>query len=108
MKNNDKTSLSLVFGNRTTSDILLKDELEAFAKNYSERFELFFTVDVKPEEQENWNMGVGFITKEMLAEKMPAPSEETLILYCGPPPFEKMMKQHLTELGYNDKMQFKF
>ena len=53
-------------------------------------------------------MGVGFITKEMLAEKMPAPSEETLILYCGPPPFEKMMKQHLTELGYNDKMQFKF
>lgn len=39
---------------------------------------------------------------------MPPPNPDTLILYCGPPPFEKMMKQHLTELGYDDTMQFKF
>lgn len=53
-------------------------------------------------------MGVGFITKEMLKAHLPAPSPETLILYCGPPPFEKMMKQHLADLGYVEGMHFKF
>lgn len=39
---------------------------------------------------------------------MPAPSEDTIILYCGPPAFEDMMKKHLEELGYGNDMQFKF
>jgi ferredoxin-NADP reductase len=44
----------------------------------------------------------------MIKERLPAPSIETLILYCGPPPFEDMMKKHLSELGYTDDMIFKF
>ena len=39
---------------------------------------------------------------------MPKPSEETLILYCGPPLFEKLVKTNLNELGYSDSMIFKF
>jgi len=39
---------------------------------------------------------------------MPQPSPDTIILFCGPPPFEDMMKKHLTELGYKDDMVFKF
>jgi len=46
LKNDDGTSLSLLFGNRTTKDILLKDELMAFKEVYPERFKLFLTVDV--------------------------------------------------------------
>jgi hypothetical protein len=41
---------------------LLKDELEAFAKNYKNDFKLYLTVDIQPEEKENWKQGVGFIT----------------------------------------------
>jgi len=44
----------------------------------------------------------------MLKKHMPAPSEDTIILYCGPPPFEDMMKKHLNEIGYSDNMVFKF
>jgi len=40
---------------------------------------------------------------------MPPPGENTLVVYCGPPLFEKDMKSHLKELGYDEKtMVFKF
>ena len=54
LKNDDGTDLTLVFGNRTTSDILLKDELLQLKENYPERFKLYLTVDIKPDEKENW------------------------------------------------------
>jgi len=43
-----------VFGNRTTNDILLKDELLALKEQYPEKFKLFLTVDVQPDPSENW------------------------------------------------------
>jgi cytochrome-b5 reductase len=89
-------------------DILLREELESFAANYKDNFKLYFTVDVKPEDSLNWKYGVGFVTQDMIKKHLPAPSAETIILYCGPPPFEEMMKKHLTELGYSDDMVFKF
>ena len=49
LKNDDGTNLSLIFGNRTTNDILLKDELMAMKEVYPERFNLYLTVDVKPD-----------------------------------------------------------
>ena len=101
--------MSLVFGNRTTNDILLKEELLSYAENHKGKFKLFLTVDQKPHESEDWKMGVGFITQEMLMKNMPAPSPETLICYCGPPPFEAMMKEHLEAMGYDPRgMIFKF
>ena len=108
MKNNDGTEHSLIFGNRTVDDILLKDELISLGENYKEKFKLFLTVDVKPEANVNWKYGVGFVTQDMLKKNMPAPSDETIILYCGPPPFKEMMKKHLAELGYTENMIFKF
>ncbi len=73
----------------------------------SERFKLFLTVDIDPNDP-NWKGGIGFVTKDMLKKHMPAPSADTIILFCGPPIFEDMIKGFLTELGYNDDMQFKF
>ena len=98
----------MIFGNRTVDDILLKEELIQFEENYKDNFKLYLTVDVKPEESVNWKYGVGFVTKEMIQNNLPAPGPETLIVYCGPPPFEDMMKKHLKELGYTDDMVFKF
>lgn len=84
----------------------MKEELDQYAENFKDRLHLYYTVDVGP--QNPWNYGVGFITKDMLKAHMPAPSEDTIILYCGPPMFEDMMKKHLEELGYGSDMQFKF
>jgi len=54
LKNNDGTNMSLVFGNRTTNDILLKDELLSLKEQYPDNFNLFLTVDVQPDAAENW------------------------------------------------------
>lgn len=106
LNGDDGTDISLIFGNRSVSDILLKDELDQFKVNYPERFKLHYTVDIKPEKE--WAYSVGFVTADLIKSQLPAPSEDTIILYCGPPPFEEMMKKHLTDLGFNDKMVFKF
>lgn len=106
--NKDQAKFSLLFGNQTVNDILLRKEIEDYAKNHSEFFSHFFTVDRAPEDGSEWSQGVGFITAEMLKEKMPEPSPETLILFCGPPPFEKMMETHLAALGYSQDMWYKF
>lgn len=100
--------MSLIFGNRTIDDILLKEELIAFEESSPENFKLFLTVDVTPEDSVGWKYGTGFVTQSMIQQNLPKPSEDTIILYCGPPPFEDMMKKHLSELGYTDDMVFKF
>lgn len=65
MNVDDGTHLSLIFGNRTIDDILLKEELDQFRENNPHRFKLHYTVDVRPEDPQ-WKGSVGFVSKEML------------------------------------------
>ena len=108
LNNADETTHSLIFANRTTDDILIHNELTQLAENYPEQFKAYFTVDVKPDKSKNWKQGVGYVNKEMIKEKMPAPSPDTMILYCGPPGFTDMLTKVLKELGYTSDMLFKF
>lgn len=98
----------MVFGNRTVEDILLREELRELAQNNQEVFKIYFTVDIAPPAETKWTEGVGFMTKEMIKQHMPPPGEHTLIMFCGPPAFNKMLKQLLPELGYTEDMMFKF
>ena len=41
----DNTKVHLIFANQSQSDILLREELEEFQKNYPEKLELWFTID---------------------------------------------------------------
>lgn len=109
MKNDDGSTHSLVFGNRSVDDILLRGELEKLAEEHPFLFKLFFTVDRSPAKSAKWKQGVGFVTKQMLKERLPEPSNDTLILICGPPVFtDLVMKLLKDELGYDDSMLFKF
>lgn len=108
LRNKDGIKHSMLFGNRTVSDILLHEELRELAADNPVHFNIFFTVDVAPPAEAKWTEGVGFMTKEMIAKYMPAPGPETLILFCGPPAFNKMLKALLPELGYTEDMMFKF
>ena len=57
---NDKTKVTLVYGNVTEDDILLKKELNELENTYPRRFRAFYTLDQPPE---GWSQGKGFITK---------------------------------------------
>lgn len=104
---NDQTKISLIFANQSENDILLRQELEEYRKNYPEKFDLWFTIDksVLPD----WQYDVGFVNEDMLGKHMPAPADDTLILMCGPPPMINFAcVPNLEKLGYTSDMRFAY
>jgi NAD(P)H-flavin reductase len=67
---------------------------------------LTFTVD---KEEEGWTGVTGHVSKEMISATCPAPSEDTLMLTCGPPVMcRKVLLPMLLEMGYNEDNIFDF
>lgn len=94
----DTCKFSLIYANKTEEDILCRDLLEEAAKSSNGRFTLHYTLDFPPA---GWQHKSGFITANMIKECLPPPSEETLVLMCGPPPMvEFACKKNLEALGY--------
>ena len=113
----DRTELSLIFANVSESDILLRAELDALAYLYP-NFRVYYTLDKPPS---GWTGGVGFVSEEMIRKKMPPPSDDHLILVCGPKgllehvsgPKEQKDSQGpllglLRNLGYTELQVYKF
>ena len=67
---------------------------------------MWYTLDRPPE---NWAYSSGFVTKEMLQERMPPPSDRSIILMCGPPPMLKFAcNPNLDALGYAKEKRLEF
>ncbi|KAJ2162448.1 NADH-cytochrome b5 reductase [Coemansia sp. RSA 552] len=93
----DKTKVKVIFANVNAEDILLREQLEMWAKDH-DNFEIHYVLNNPPEE---WQGGVGFVTKDIIEKWMPAPADDIKILLCGPPPMVKAMDANLHELGYD-------
>ncbi|EUC42073.1 hypothetical protein COCMIDRAFT_104507 [Bipolaris oryzae ATCC 44560] len=92
----DKTEVDLIFANVNSEDILLKDELDALAAK-DPKFRVHYVLNNPPE---GWTGGVGFVTADMIKEKLPAPAKDVKILICGPPPMVAAMKKATESLGF--------
>ncbi|KMS95945.1 hypothetical protein BVRB_003520 [Beta vulgaris subsp. vulgaris] len=101
----DQTKIQLIYANHTVDDILLKDDLDRFARKYPTQFKVYYVVSEPPV---NWDAGIGNISKEMIQEHCPRPATDAMILRCGPPGMNKAMSVYLNELGYKPEMQFEF
>ncbi|GME35018.1 cytochrome b5 [Neofusicoccum parvum] len=93
----DATQVSLVYANRAEEDILLREELDRFARLYPRNFRVWYMLD-RP--AEGWTGGSGFVTKEVMRERLPAPEGGAKMLLCGPPGMVKAAKVGLGELGW--------
>lgn len=93
---NDTTQVDLIFANVNPEDILLKDELERLAKE-DDGFRIYYVLNNPPS---GWTGGVGFVTADMIKERLPAPASDIKILICGPPPMVSAMKKATESLGY--------
>ncbi|KAF3386382.1 NADH-cytochrome b5 reductase 1 [Penicillium rolfsii] len=93
---NDTTKVDLIFANVNPEDILLKEKLEKLAKE-DEGFNVYYVLNNPPE---GWTGGVGFVTPDMIKERLPAPASDVKILLCGPPPMISAMKKATESLGY--------
>mmetsp|Transcript_17098 Transcript_17098/g.27656 ORF Transcript_17098/g.27656 Transcript_17098/m.27656 type:complete len:309 (+) Transcript_17098:118-1044(+) len=102
----DKTMLSLLYANQTESDILVRDMLESFQKEFPDQFRLHYTVD---RADDDWKYSTGFINEDMIREHLPCPSEDTVILMCGPPPMIKFAcRPNLDKVGHDSVNQVDF
>jgi len=100
----DKTQLALLFANQSEDDILLREELEQVQKDYPEQFKLWFTVD-RP--TEDWKYSSGFVNAEMIEEHLFAPSDDHLVVMCGPPPMINFACiPNLDKLGFDPETRF--
>ncbi|KAK1258974.1 NADH-cytochrome b5 reductase-like protein [Acorus gramineus] len=77
----DNTKVSLLYGNISPDDILLKEKLDILAASHP-NLKVFYTVD---NASKNWRGGSGYISEDMILKGLPAPGEDALILVCGPP-----------------------
>ena len=56
-----------------------------------------------------WTEGVGFVSEQIIREKLVYPPEEgLLIVVCGPPIFEKIMCGLLARMGYPRDTYYSF
>ncbi|XP_020231554.1 NADH-cytochrome b5 reductase-like protein [Cajanus cajan] len=113
----DKTQISLLYANVSPDDILLKQKLDVLATSHP-NLKIFYTVD---NPTKNWRGGAGYISKDMVVKGLPGPSDDTLILVCGPPGMVKQISGEkakdwtqgelsgiLKEAGYTEQMVYKF
>jgi len=82
-ENNPTLKMSLIFANQTEEDILCREDLEQIVKENPDQFKLWYTLDRPPA---GWKYSTGFINETMLKDNFYPPSNDTLVLMCGPPP----------------------
>lgn len=92
----DTTKVDLIFANVNPDDILLKNEIDQVARDDPD-FSVYYVLNNPPE---NWDGGVGFVTADMIKEKLPPPGPDMKILICGPPPMVSALKKATESLGY--------
>ncbi|UNI15607.1 Cytochrome-b5 reductase [Purpureocillium takamizusanense] len=93
----DTTHVSLLYANRTEEDILLREELDAFARRYPKNLQVYYLLDRPPEK---WEYGSGYVTRELMADKLPGPGPDTKMMLCGPPGLVTAAKKSLVSLGF--------
>ncbi|RCN42444.1 oxidoreductase NAD-binding domain protein [Ancylostoma caninum] len=102
----DNTHISLLFANQSEDDILCRSELDELAVKHSDRFKVWYTVDRPPT---NWNFSSGFINDQMIKEHLWAPSDDSAVFLCGPPPMINFACiPNLDKLAYDPNNRFQF
>jgi NAD(P)H-flavin reductase len=120
----DTTKVVLLYGNKTVPDILLREELEAYAKKHADRFKLVLVVGTRPdmEPPAGWKEAgneAGWIDQAKVEKHCFPPSDDTCVFVCGVPPMynamcgprgEKGLQEGtiLHKLGYTNSSVFKF
>lgn len=113
----DKTELKLIFANVSHEDRLMSEWLDELAANHK-NFSVEYVLEKPPKD---WTGGAGRVTEELLKKSLPPPSDDSMVLVCGPPGMMKAISGEKTKdfqqgevdgalkaLNYNASQVFKF
>ncbi|CEI68231.1 unnamed protein product [Fusarium venenatum] len=107
----EKTRMTLIFGAKSDEDVLLKKELDGFAKEFPERFEVKYTVSNPAQGSE---LRKGRVDKTLLEEVLVSKvGRDTKVFVCGPKEMEDVLvggrgKGVLGEIGFEKSQIHKF
>jgi len=93
-KKEDYGELSLIYGARTSKDIVFKEELAELGK----KMKVLLSIDVA---EPDWKEFVGFVPQNVL-DKKPSP-ENSIAITCGPPIMIKFVIKALKDLKFEDE-----
>lgn len=113
-----KSQFTLVYANTTEQDILFKQELDGYARQFPDRFRVFYVLE-KPDD--TFNGLKGYVTRDLIKQVMPQPStDDAVVFVCGPPPMmeaisgdkapdksQGVLNGFLKDLGYLPKRVYK-
>lgn len=100
----DETEMYVVYANRTEEDILLREELDAWAEEHSNRLKVWYVIETTT--KEDWKYSTGFVNESILREHIPEGSSDVLAMACGPPPMIQFAVQpNLEKMKYDIKGQ---
>jgi len=80
----DTSKVAMLYGSRTSNDILAKETLDAWTAAKPDRLDVTHVLSHE-EEGSSWTGARGFITRELIEAKFPKPDSDCLIFVCGPP-----------------------
>lgn len=93
----DKTKVDFIYGNVSEEDILLREDLDSFSASRPGQIKIHYLLD-KPSEE--WKGGVGYVTADVMKEKLPAAAAGVQLLICGPLPMVSSIKRNAVALGF--------
>lgn len=94
---NDYGDLTIVYGARTSGDIVYRNELMRLLEGG--RADVYLSIDV---EEEGWDHFVGYVPDNVKENVRPSP-ENSVAITCGPPVMIKFTFQALKGLGFADE-----
>lgn len=113
----DTTTVNLIFGNKSQKDILCKDLLDSWSKSSGDRLRVTHVLS-EPGEDKDWTGLTGFITRDVIEKNSAGPSEDSMVMVCGPPGLYNMLcgprdkptelTGLLSEMGYTAEQVVKF
>ena len=81
----DDTTVTMLYGSRTQEDALCWETLDAWQAAFPDRLKVVHVLSHEPEGS-SWEGERGFISKELIEQHSPAPSDNHMVFLCGPPP----------------------
>lgn len=61
--------------------------MQQLVERHPQQFDVYHVLNQAPDA--SWTQGVGFITKQIIEERLPKPANDIKVLVCGPPPLVK-------------------
>jgi cytochrome-b5 reductase len=93
-KISDSTEFTLLYANKTSNDILLKDRLDQFK---GQGIKVEYVLD---NASQDWSGHVGGLSADLIEDVIPIPSRDHLVFYCGSLGMNDHVKQVLEDLGH--------